>query len=113
METGKTEFVEQDCSVEFQGKKFESGGAFLLPESKTGKTSGILYASPKTGEVTDWHGTLRIKATFGPIWKSAFRDCDGFPQVNQSVSFEHAGKRFRGVWYNREWSEVVRVREVA
>jgi len=51
-----TPYVEQDCTIEFQGRKFESGGAFVSPDYAIGYLKfdhEYLYA---TGEVTTWHG---------------------------------------------------------
>jgi hypothetical protein len=105
-------FVEPDCTFTHEGKTFESGGAWLAQRKDTGRYEGILYAKPETHEVTDWHGKLRIQASFGPVWHSAFRDYQGFPQKNRTIRFEYQGKRFSGIQYNIDWSEIVRVKEV-
>ena len=42
-------FVEKDCTIEFQGKKFEAGGAFVS------ETHIIAYPG-KNGVLNDWHG---------------------------------------------------------
>lgn len=42
-------YIEQDCTVEFNGQSFSSGGAVVTPE--------YLIAYPSTnGELHDWHG---------------------------------------------------------
>ena len=47
----KVPYVEQDCTVEFEGRKFESGGAVVTPD--------ILIAYPQeNGQLGDWHGTV-------------------------------------------------------
>ncbi len=45
----KTPFVEQDCTVAFQGHKFTAGGAVAT------KTELIAYPG-KNGQLKDWHG---------------------------------------------------------
>jgi hypothetical protein len=42
-------FVEQDCTFEAQGRKFESGGAFVSP-------SHIIAYPKENGVLGDWHG---------------------------------------------------------
>lgn len=49
MKASTTTWVEQNCVIEFQGRKFESGGASVSPD--------YLIAYPgKDGVLTDWHG---------------------------------------------------------
>lgn len=48
------EFTEKDCSIEHEGRKFESGGAF-----NTGNRM-IAYLGKEDGKlvITDWHGAI-------------------------------------------------------
>jgi hypothetical protein len=112
-----TAFIETDCKIEHEGKSFESGGSFLAINKKTGKLGGILYAcySKKDlpfGEVTSWNGSLRIKAKFGYIFNSNFRDCQGFPVKRQYCWFSYQGHNFIGINYNVEWQNCITVREI-
>lgn len=54
------EYIEQDCTIEHEGRKFTSGGAVVTP--------GYLIAYPdKDGVLKDWHGkqigTYRVLST--------------------------------------------------
>lgn len=55
------EYVETDCTIEHEGRKFTSGGAFVNP----GFVVAYLGAD---GQLTDWHGkaigTYRITSTW-------------------------------------------------
>lgn len=43
------EYIEKNCSIEHEGRKFTSGGAIVTPE--------YLIAYPaKNGVLSDWHG---------------------------------------------------------
>ena len=42
-------YVEKDCVFEFQGRKFESGGAFVSPEY-------VIAYPGKDGVLKSWHG---------------------------------------------------------
>jgi hypothetical protein len=105
-------FIETDCAIELGGERYESGGAFIATNTKTGRLGGIMYESKKTGEITDWHGKLRIKAEYGPVWEGNMRDCHGFRIKNCTVCFEYKGKKFLGIWYNMDWRQDVKVHEV-
>jgi hypothetical protein len=61
MAQAKAQFIEQDCTFEHNGRKFESGGAVV--------TDQWLIAYPKKhGILGDWHGnaigTYRILSTW-------------------------------------------------
>jgi hypothetical protein len=55
------EYVETDCTVEFDGRKFSAGGAVVSSER-------IIAYLAKDGVLTDWHGkplgTYRITSTW-------------------------------------------------
>ena len=58
-------FVEQDCTFEHEGRKFESGGAVV--------TDQWLIAYPgDAGRLNDWHGnqigTYRVMSTWKLPW---------------------------------------------
>jgi hypothetical protein len=113
----KKQMLETDCQFTHNGQTFESGGSWLMLNQKTGKMQGILYAcySKKDlpfGEVTSWDGKLRIKAKFGNIFNSNFRDCQGCPVKRQYCWFTYQGKNFIGINYNVSWQSCINVREV-
>ena len=103
----KTQFIEQDCTFTHEGKQFTSGGSWLCENKKTGKLEGILYAAPKTSEVTSWDGSLRIKAQFGRVFNSNWIN-----NKRQYCWFPYNGKRFIGINYSVDWNECINVREV-
>ncbi len=98
------EFLDQNCTLTHEGRTFESGGAFLGTNPKTGRMGGVLYASEKTGEVTNWHGDIRIPAYYGCTWRSNMGD------TRQMVYLAWEGKNFAGIYY-KSGSDIVRVRE--
>ena len=59
-------YIEQACVYEFEGKEFESGGAFVSD------THVIAYLSVKDDTLTDWHGralgTYRITHSWRLPW---------------------------------------------
>src|SRR5690349_657416 len=100
-----TEFFETDCTIEHDGKKFTANGAFIVTEQPSGRLVALLYANDKEHILTDWHGSLKIPAVFGREWRSNLSD------LRQHVSFEHDGHNFSGVWFNKEWNQLVRAKE--
>lgn len=57
----ETHYVETDCTITHEGRKFESGGAVVTPD--------VIVAYPaKDGTLTDWHGrplgTYRITSSW-------------------------------------------------
>ena len=101
-------FIEQDCVIEHQGRKFESGGAYIGRHRKTGRLGGILYVireESKPTYVGSWDAQMKVPARFGCSWTSGFGD------TRQSVYFELEDKPFYGIWY-KSGSEIVRCREV-
>ncbi|RPI56247.1 MAG: hypothetical protein EHM49_00730 [Deltaproteobacteria bacterium] len=97
--------LEQKCTIEFQGKTFESGGAFIGINRKTGKRDGIVYAYQGEGKVGNWHGDIKVPAVFGREWTSSFGD------IRQSISFTWKEMRFSGIYF-KSGSDIVRVREI-
>jgi hypothetical protein len=98
-------FVEQECILEHEGKKFESGGTWLAKRKDNDKLEGTFYAYPKEFSVGSWDGSIKVKATFGHSWRSNFGD------VRQSIYFTYKGVNFYGVYYKTN-SDIVRVREI-
>jgi hypothetical protein len=77
-------WVEPDCSIEFQGHKFESGGAVVAPDR--------IVAYPGEGlALNDWHGnrigTWHLVAT----WKT--------PWSHVSSTMSQIEAYVNGVWY--------------
>ena len=104
-------FIEQKCCVELNGHKFCSGGSWLCIRKDTGKMEGILYASHKPDDegrsfIQSWDGSLKIPAIYGREWR------DNFGGLNQSVYFRYEGRYFYGRWAGKDWSDIVRVREI-
>lgn len=96
-------FVEQDCTVEFNGHLFESGGSFLCP-GRDGLFEGILYAGD--GFLQTWHGDRRWPARITHRWRGNMGDrrCTWAVTIN--------GRRFTGRQCSCDWSQIVRLREV-
>lgn len=98
-------FIDQNCTIKVQGREFTSGGAFILRRKDTGKLAGQVYVSDKN-EVSNWDGSIKMKATFGPIWRSNFGD------RRRAVYFRYDGHYFYGMWCGMDYNELVSVREV-
>lgn len=98
-------FMDRNCVLEFQGREFESGGAFI-GQNKQGKLGGVMYVCEKEKAVMNWHGTIKIPARFGRVWKSNMGD------RRRAVYFQYAGRRFFGMWSNMDFNMSVRVRQV-
>jgi len=92
-------FIEKDCIFELDGKKFESGGAWIVPCSD-GRFRGVVYE--KEEYVSTWHGEKIAPAKFGRVYRGKFCKM-------QSVSFTYEGKRFYGK-YCPDWSQAIRVK---
>ena len=110
-----------------EGREFSAGGACVYENPKTGKLEGVLYTSSRedkwhgpgnvppldfTPQLTSWDGKITIPATVGSTWKANFFDYHGQRQVNRSYYFTLKGRKCRGVNYNREWSQIVRFKEI-
>ncbi len=61
IELQKGVYVERDCVIEHEGRRFESGGAFVSP-------AHVIAYLGKNGMLSDWHGrclgTYRITSTW-------------------------------------------------
>lgn len=104
-----TTCIERDCKVEFEGKTFESGGAFIGIDSKTGKHVGYVYGkidSNKYHWVTNWHGNIKVNAHFGNVYRSNFGD------RRRHVQFRWKGINFHGVWCSIDFNELIKVKEM-
>jgi hypothetical protein len=74
-------YIEKDCTVEFEGKKFTEGGAFVSPVYAIGYLKfdrEYLYA---TGKVTTWHGEYLGEAQIVARWKVKSYMADEMMQV--------------------------------
>jgi len=111
------------ATIIMDGQEFTAMGSWV--EEVNGKLQGILYADDYNRQedrpgtiakretyLTNWDSSIKVFATIGSTWKSNFRDYDGFPQENRSYYFTLYGRRCRGVNYNRQWSQIVRFKEV-
>ena len=94
-------FVEKDCVIEHEGKKFESGGAFICL-CTDGYIRGVVYSTMDQESVTTWHGEKIADAEYGPEYRGNFCKM-------QAVTFEHGGVKFHGR-YCPDWSQMIRVR---
>jgi hypothetical protein len=99
-------FVDKDCTIEIDGKKFTSGGAFIGYDEKTGKMGGRVYVNQKKREVGNWDGSIKVNCFFGKEWRSNFGD------RRLSVYFQYAGRYFYGMLCQADWNELVAVREI-
>lgn len=103
-------FCEPECVIEHEGQQYAAGGAWIGRHRETGRLGGLLYASRTDGRpthVASWGGEVRVPARFLREWRSNLGD------LRQAVYFELEGRPFYGVWHNKEWSDVVRCRELA
>ena len=102
----KAAFVETDCTIKHDGHEFTSGGSWLGKNKLTGKYEGILYASPKTNEVTSWDGSLRIPARYGRVFNSNW-----YNVRRQYCWFKYEGMSFTGINYSVDNQECITVRQ--
>ena len=103
----------EKCTVIFNGQEFTALGASLW-EDANGKLRGVLYAPCDKGEcvLKNFDGSIRIPAEIGSTWEGNFLDYHGRPQQNRSYYVTIKGRRCRGVNYNRQWSQIVRIKEL-
>lgn len=111
-------FIENKCCIEFEGKKFCSGGSWLCQRTDNGKYAGILYGSwnitgginygdPLRGELTSWDGSVKIPAIYGREYRN------NFGARCRYVWFKYMNRFFVGRWDGIDWSQIVRVREIS
>jgi hypothetical protein len=111
-------------TITHNGKEYTAQGACLWEDSQ-GKLRGVLYANDDQRQndqagtigqretyLTSWDGTLQVFAMIASTWEGNFRDYHGRRQVNRSYYFFIKGRRCRGVTYNRNWSQIVRFKEL-
>lgn len=98
-------FIEQDCTIELQGKQFTSGGSWLAQRKDTGKYEGYLYASPETNEITSWDGKLRIPAHYSS------EQFHNFGRKQRQVWFKYHGMNFYGK-YCCDFNQCIHVKQV-
>lgn len=56
-------YVERDCTIEHEGRKFESGGAVV--------TEQFIVVYPRSdGKVCDWHGNVLGEAFVLSSWRT-------------------------------------------
>jgi hypothetical protein len=99
-------FVDQACKFSFQGRTFEAGGAWICQEKKSGRLRGLVYVNETERTVSNWHGTIKLPARFGPVWRSNMGD------KRRSVYFEWAGHLMFGVLCSLDFNQAVKVREI-
>ena len=95
-------FIEENCTVEHNGKEYTAGGAWLT-QCTDGYYRGVVYSTWGKGSfVTDWHGKKIASARYGHKFRGNF--C-----WMQYVSFEYEGIMFKG-FYCPDWNQSIRVR---
>lgn len=99
--TAGVPFVEEDCTITHEGRTFTAGGAWLA-DCPDGYRRGVVYANPGAGIVTDWHGNVIARASYGKPYQGPF--C-----TMQSVSFVVDGILYAGRWCP-DWASAVNVR---
>lgn len=97
-------------TITIDDKSFTNYGSVL--QDKNGLLCGIFYAYPKENKIGSWDGSFKHPANYMQEWRSAFIDYHGSNQVNQLIKFTIGNKLFRGMWYNKNWSDIVRVKEI-
>lgn len=99
-------FIDQNCTIEIEGKKFESGGAFLGID-KNGKRGGILYGDWKDYKtISNWDGSISVPAKYYGFHKGNMGDKRCF------VRFTYQGVHYFGRWFGIDNSQIVRVKEI-
>lgn len=99
-------FMDTDCTIEIQGKKFTSGGAFIGINKKTGKMGGGVYGNLDKNIVSNWDGTITVKANFGKPYLNKKRvKC-------VDVWFMYQNRKFKGCLKDIEWNEYINVKEI-
>lgn len=96
--------MEKDCKFSFEGKTFESGGAFI-GKDKNGKHGGRVYGNETKMEVSNWHGDIKVKASYGHVFRSNFGD------KRRYVWFTWKGISFYGLWCSIDWNQLIPVKE--
>lgn len=89
-------FIERECILEHEGRKYESGGAWIGAHRDTGRLGGLLYVHRTEGQAThvgSWGDSLRLDAYFGRTWRSGWGD------ERQVVYFTYVERPFYGIWY--------------
>jgi hypothetical protein len=100
-------FVEQDCTVEHESRKFTSGGAVVIPETIVAYVGKIVDGRR---ELTDWHGnkigTIRLASSWATprsyvssCMYQAYATVNGVQYTGRTVGEGMAfkGKRVKGV----------------
>ena len=78
------EYVETNCTVEHEGKKFEASGAFVSADFIVGYLG-------KDGVLTDWHGNKIGQYWITSTWKT--------PRSYVSYTMHQVGAYVDGVFY--------------
>ena len=97
--------IEKECKIDFNGITFENSGAFIGIDVN-GLYGGCVYGEWERKEVTNWHGTLRVKANYGRKYQSNFGD------TRCHVWFTWKGVKFHGTWCSIEWNQLIRVKQI-
>jgi len=108
-------FIDQDCTIEHNGMKFTSGGAWLCQRKDTGKFEGLVYVTETISgdknqfrdyHVTNWHGDIKIHCITGKTFYSNFGD------RRKYVWFKYNDRYFYGLWCSIDWNQSVYVKEM-
>ena len=93
-------FVEQDCSIQYQGKTFTSGGSY-----RVGDRAAVYVKQTNTKLiVTTWQGERLGTAVVTSTWKKRTKfGCDTWKAY--SVRFED-GSRWYGR-HNADWADLL------
>jgi hypothetical protein len=92
--------IEKECVIEHDGKKYESGGAFIVDNI------GAVYGDWNFKTVSNWHGTIKIPARYGKEFKSNMGD------KRRHVWFKREGKIFHGVWCAIDNNQLIMVKAI-
>jgi len=108
-----TPFVEENCTIEHEGKTFEAGGSYLC-NCSDGYVRGTVYAKKGDtmsdhsraygwGKVTTWHGEEIAKCYFYPAYRN------NMGAWIRPISFTVNGIAFKGR-YGEDWKDCVNVK---
>jgi hypothetical protein len=97
----QTPYIETDCTIEHEGRKFTSGGAVVTEDyvvAYVGQTiDHVLGNPPYTGmfsrrNLTDWHGNVIGTCSFTASWRISSWQSDRMYQIWATVN----GVRYTG-----------------
>lgn len=89
-------YVEQNCTIEHNGRTFTSGGAVVTPDYIVAYVGDFLLSGltgqRDTRKLTDWHGNVIGTCTLASSWRINSYISDRMYQIYATVD----GRRYTG-----------------